>query len=557
MSAGDLFTEWAGEDGVLSMEEWDAGVDARFGEQAMDLDAAAWDADADGTLTTAEFEAGAMEAGLLQMGEAASDQGDQADTAQAGQEAAPAGQEDQADTAAAQGGGAGTEPAPEDRDRVLANHNADVTDSPITLDNVGQLQQIWSVESEHPISHVPLIDGDRVYFADWGGTVYAADAASGEVLWQNTIEEPMMDWPWHGFAGTGAVDGERVYQASVEGNAFALDAETGEVLWQTEIAEDEHAGNQSRLMVWDGLVFIGLQSVEEPLTAMMENFEPNFRGKVLALDAATGERVWETQLVEEPHNGVAVWSSFAVDPASGTLFFTTGNNYTGEATELSDAIVAVDARTGEIKWAHQTTEHDVWTMAMPEGPDYDFAGGPQLFTATLDGEPRLLVGAGQKSGFFHTWDAMTGEPLWATSIGYGGVDGGIHGEASIGTDRIIAWSNNSYLHTKPPEDFPASIKALDPATGSHLWVNDKAQPAEINAAGFLSGDVYFLGSLDRNLRVYNAQDGSQIWSTETPGPIITSVRADDGRVFVSTGAPKLFGDWAGGKNTVTAFGLPE
>ena len=41
VSAGDLFTEWAGEDGVLTVEEWDAGVDARFGEQAMDLEAVA------------------------------------------------------------------------------------------------------------------------------------------------------------------------------------------------------------------------------------------------------------------------------------------------------------------------------------------------------------------------------------------------------------------------------------------------------------------------------------------------------------------------------------
>ncbi|MFZ3585030.1 PQQ-binding-like beta-propeller repeat protein [Loktanella sp. DJP18] len=519
-TAGELFALWASEDGILTVEEWDAGIDSSFGEQAVDLGPITWDTDTDGIITMVEFEAGAESSGVFQELTA-------------------------------------TEPAPEDMDRVLANHNADTTDSAITLDNVGQLQQIWSVESEHPISHVPLIEGDRIFFADWGGTVYAADAASGEVLWQNTIAEPMTQWPWHGFAGTGATDGDRVYQASVEGTAYALDAETGEVLWQTEIAEDEHAGNQSRLMTWDGLLFIGLQSVEEPLTAMMENFEPNFRGKVLALDAATGEIVWETQLVEEPHNGVAVWSSFAVDPMSGTLYFTTGNNYTGEATELSDAIVAVDARTGEIKWAHQTTEHDVWTMAMPEGPDYDFAGGPQLFTAVIDGQPRLLVGAGQKSGIFHTWDASTGEPLWATSIGYGGVDGGIHGEASIGGDRIIAWSNNSYIHTAPPEQHPASIKALNPATGSHLWVNDKAQPAEINAAGYLSGNVYFLGSLDRSLRAYNAQDGSEVWSTETPGPIISSVRADDGRVFVSTGAPALFGDWAGGRNTVTAFGMPE
>lgn len=41
MSAGDLFTEWAGDDGVPTMEEWNAGVDGRFGNQAVKLSSGA------------------------------------------------------------------------------------------------------------------------------------------------------------------------------------------------------------------------------------------------------------------------------------------------------------------------------------------------------------------------------------------------------------------------------------------------------------------------------------------------------------------------------------
>jgi polyvinyl alcohol dehydrogenase (cytochrome) len=170
------------------------------------------------------------------------------------------------------------------------------------------------------------------------------------------------------------------------------------------IADDPEAGSISKLTYAGGLVFIGLQSVEEPLTHMKEDFEPDFRGKILALDAKTGEAVWQTQLVEAPHNGVAMWSSFALDPEIGVLYFTTGNNYTGEATPLSDSLVAVNASTGEILWARQVTQHDVWTMADQRGPDYDFAGGPQLFEAEVNGTPRKLVGAGQKSGIFYAWD---------------------------------------------------------------------------------------------------------------------------------------------------------
>ena len=196
-------------------------------------------------------------------------------------------------------------------------------------------------------------------------------------------------------------------------------------------------------------------------------------------------------------------------------------------------------------------------MADQKGPDYDFAAGPQLFEATIEGEQRSLVAAGQKSGYLFAWDRESGEPVWYSSIGYGGVDGGMHGEASIGEDRILAWSNNGYLHTMDPTKHTLSVKALDPATGDYLWVKNHAHPAWIHSAGFLANDVYFVGSLDGVLRAYNAENGEQIWKTETPGPITASVWAEGGIVVVPTGAAKLFGDWANGQNTMTAYALPE
>ncbi|HEV7265202.1 MAG TPA: PQQ-binding-like beta-propeller repeat protein [Falsiroseomonas sp.] len=440
---------------------------------------------------------------------------------------------------------------------MLRNHHADPT-SAIDSSNIARLRQAWSFEAPAPVSHTPLIESGRVYAADWDGNVYAFDAQTGDVVWRNKVEQPKTQWPWHGFAGTGALGGGMVFQASTEGTAFALDARTGEVRWRTRITDDPHAGSICRLTHIGGIVLVGLQSVEEPLTKMMQNFTPDFQGEVMALDAATGWIVWRTPLVRPPHNGVAVWSSFAVDPQTFVVYFTTGNNYTGEATPLSDSIVAVNGRNGEILWASQVTQNDVWTMAHQRGPDYDFGGGPQIFDVVIGGRVRRLVGAGQKSGIFYVWDRYTGQPVWSSSIGYGGVDGGMHGEASIGRDRIIAWSNNNYSHTTPPAQSNLSIKALDPATGRYLWVNDNAQPALLFSAGFLADDVYLLGSLDAKLRAYSAGDGQQVWSADLPGPVTSALSGDGGRVLLGTGAPGVFGSWAsGGKNTVTAFALPQ
>ena len=116
---------------------------------------------------------------------------------------------------------------------TLMNRHADMG-AAIDGSNVGKLQQIWSFQTTHPISHVPLISGGRVYFADWGGTAYAVDAKSGQRVWQQHLYEPKAEWPWHGCAGTGALGGGMLFEASVEGELFALDAEAGELKWRTD-----------------------------------------------------------------------------------------------------------------------------------------------------------------------------------------------------------------------------------------------------------------------------------------------------------------------------------
>ena len=432
----------------------------------------------------------------------------------------------------------------------IYNQHSDTTNA-INSQNVANMQLAWQIDTDDYVSHSPLTDGDRVYFADWGGNVYGADASTGEIAWKNKIAEPMQQWPWHGFAGTGTLAENVLVEASVEGTAFGVDLDTGEVLWETEFTDDPEAGSISALLHHDGLVYIGVSSVEEPLSKMLENFEVNARGKVVALDANTGEIAWERYLVEPSQNGVTVWSSFALDPEMNALFFTTGNNYTGEATELSDSLVAVDAQTGEIIWATQTLEHDVWLPVAPKGPDYDFGAGAQLFEASIDGEMRKLVGAGQKSGFYWAFDRMTGEPLWFSSIGYGSKGGGIHAEAAVGDGTIYVWSNNRYLYPLKPEEHPINVKAIDTATGEYLWVKPDVQAAGVTSAGFLANDVYFVGTLDGQVYAYRASDGEQLWTSQKHPGISASLNVVSDRLYFSAGIPQPFG--AGKEHGVFAY----
>jgi polyvinyl alcohol dehydrogenase (cytochrome) len=232
------------------------------------------------------------------------------------------------------------------------------------------------------------------------------------------------------------------------------------------------------------------------------------------------------------------------------LFFTTSNNYTQPANQLSDAIIAVRAKTGEMLWANQVTQNDVWTVVDQKGPDYAFGAGAQLFEAQIGGQTVKLLGAGQKSGVFYALDRLTGRTLWTTVVGYGGKAGGIHDEASLGDGRIFVWSNNSYTYGKPPEEYPANVKRLDAATVDYVWVRTEVQPASTTGAGFLAGDVYFTPSMDGKVRAYRAPRLEIIWTSEPAGPVSTALWVYGDRLCFAAGMPKKFGGEKGSHQVI-------
>ena len=133
------------------------------------------------------------------------------------------------------------------------------------------------------------------------------------------------------------------------------------------------------------------------------------------------------------HSGGSVWSTTpAREPASNTLFVTTGNNYTvpqsvkdcqaGGGTASTcldpndhiDSIMALNASTGAIRWATGVQGFDDWNVScIPgfppnncpsnPGPDYDFGSGPNLFRihdkkGQHEGGKQMDEAAGQDGG---------------------------------------------------------------------------------------------------------------------------------------------------------------
>jgi polyvinyl alcohol dehydrogenase (cytochrome) len=127
------------------------------------------------------------------------------------------------------------------------------------------------------------------------------------------------------------------------------------------------------------------------------------------------------------------------------LYVTTGDNYSYPATATSDAVMALELKTGRVVWSQQTTPNDVYNSACGgrgpncppnNGPDFDF-GSSAMLVKTPGGREVLV--AGQKSGVVYGLDpADRGRILWQTRVGAGGTNGGVQwGMASDG-QRVFA-----------------------------------------------------------------------------------------------------------------------
>jgi polyvinyl alcohol dehydrogenase (cytochrome) len=288
------------------------------------------------------------------------------------------------------------------------------------------------------------------------------------------------------------------------------------------------------------------------------------------VDAATGAQKWRTYMVDKPvkqepeadgtaflgPSGVAVWTAPVIDEERGLLYVTTGDNYSNPATELSDAVVALDLQSGEIKWHSQVTEGDAWNVACyvqnancPEdaGPDYDFGSAP-ILASGKDGKQYLL--AGQKSGIAYGFDPGTHELLWQTRVGRGGAAGGIHFGIATSEGRLFAPVSD--LPTGETGDFPLSpgVYALDIATGERLWNAPspdvcgtrkhciKGYAAAITA----TSELLFAGSDDGHLRIFDAATGKVLWDFDavTDFETVNGVKAQGG-AFSGGSAPIVQG----------------
>ena len=317
------------------------------------------------------------------------------------------------------------------------SHHSTLTD--IAPGNVGTLGLAWSADlgTNRVLEATPVVIDGVLYTSGVAGRAYAFDAATGKPIWSFT---PKVDMQVNrtaccDMANRGvAVARGKVFVAALDAQLYALDAKTGKILWQANTVDNPNRGINSTGApeVAGDVVIIGNGGAEYDV-----------RGYVSAYDLETGALKWRFHTVprdpklgpqDHPDLETAVktwdpnsrwdvggggtpWDAINYDPETGLVIIGTGNGGPYHVAKRSpkggdnlylSSLVALDAKTGRVKWHYQEVPGDNWDFT---------ASQPMILTRmTIDGSDRPVILHAPKNGFLYVIDRRDGKVLRANPL---------------------------------------------------------------------------------------------------------------------------------------------
>jgi len=323
-------------------------------------------------------------------------------------------------------------------------------------------------------------------------SVYALDAATGELLWKFTTGG--------GVYGTPAIDGRgaapRVFAASSDRMIYALDALDGRRLWNHLVEEYRPTLGGARLaapalgtVLGREAVFVAHWVFDRSLAGSLQ------RGGVTALDADSGRVLWRAVLGDNEMTAPL----FARVDGRGLLF----------VGSSSGALHALDADGGQVAWRHVELD------AIRSPPALLAAGGAW----------RLLVAS--KYGALRALDAATGAPLWSYKTG----------DRITGSPAVLSAGGRSLALVG---SYDRSLHAVDAVTGAPLW--RYTTRGGIYGSPSLAGEVALVTSWDHRLHAVAATSGAPLWSFHAGRPLWEAIALDES-TWSSPAAARIDGRW--------------
>ncbi len=321
----------------------------------------------------------------------------------------------------------------------------------INKDNFNKLEVAWTFRTdnfgprpEFNLQGTPLMIGGMLYAT--AGTrrdVVALDAATGELKWMHTEDEGKRgaDAP-RLLSGRGLSDYDdgadgRIIYVTPGYRLVALDAKTGALVQSfgkdgaVDLKEDDdqvvdpitgELGLHATPFVADNVIVVGAAHLAGGSVPNKEHVKGYIRG----YDAHTGKRIWIFHTIPTPgetgndtweneswsYTGNAgVWAQMTYDDETHTIFLpveqATGDYYGGNRPGnglFGDSLVALDIKTGKLKWYYQLVHHGIW--------DFDIPCAPILADITVDGKQIKAIAQPTKQSWVYVFDRNTGKPVW-------------------------------------------------------------------------------------------------------------------------------------------------
>jgi polyvinyl alcohol dehydrogenase (cytochrome) len=489
----------------------------------------------------------------------------------------------------------------------------------------------WASAPQASITGQPVSDGERVYVGDYASTVTARRLSTGAIVWQRTLPGGLPPFQSARVQSTLLVEDGAVYATEYfTATLTKMNAATGAVVWTRALGTNpfHRTTGSPAYAKWRGrkLIIQGLDNDEnlaylrdatgaivndsngKPLPAVTDvPTLPGQRsyttvGRVVAVDATTGQIAWSTPVNASPTEfGIGVWSTAAIDQQRGRLYIGTGQTYNPPASPNACAILGIDLSDGAIRQVMSfvppnppASESCVWGAAYPGGVgtptanpdlpgtagDVDLGSSPVLYTARIGRSRRDLVVAMNKAGRIRAFDRATSQLVWERQISTTG--GSVFGNPGVAVADGVVYASVLNDISSPSRNTldlangnrineifgpfifgsyfgnSSNLVALDGATGATIW----SQPnliGHVLGAPTVSRGVVYQAAYNGQLRAFNAATGAPLGTTTSPiiqlgpdfflnAPFANSVSVIKGKVFA--GAGQQFGPTDG---TLTSY----
>ena len=485
----------------------------------------------------------------------------------------------------------------------FGNTPDEIRHTPLTLidkSNVDQLGRLFTLDfnkyfpgTRRGTQSYPVVIGDTMYITTNEGNTYALDATTGAKKWSWSPPNIAV-YNKAGIVanrGVAACDG-KVFVLTIDMTINALDRRTGDLIARIPISRAVPGATTS----------YGYSETSAPICAEHKlivgaaGSEYGVRGFVMAYRTSDLSPAWANPVWSIPPGGTSwrrksrvigggvTWTPTTVDTTTHTLYFGTGSatplyysSIRPGSAPRTDSLVAVDLRTGKLKWWQQQMAHNEWS--------YDTAQPPMVYTGKVVGHRRRVVSVATMEGVWFCYDAKTGRPIYQRIkvidrtehpplqpgkpvVVYPGSIGGLnYSPASydpatnyvfnaaaetaavmiqvklsptqkkrklLEGDVFLGLINGNFGSYLPGWHDHGSISAIDVNTGRRVWKFLTPEPERGGVTTTASG-IGFAGGGDGNLRAFDLKTGKILWKFQTghqiaAGPSIYSV---DGKEYVA------------------------